>query len=163
MRGGGIAPLQGRCCDHWRSYLTFTDCQHSFCNGPSGEQRFVGKQYEHAGRRRWNVCMLGRSRIDFTTVTALPPDRLAYYQTQYDALIAQGFADNCPQQRPYVQTDRPTQTVATQKSTRPLAQHRTAGVLAFMYDFRIPFDNNLAERDVRMIKVQQKVSGCSVA
>ena len=88
----------------------------------------------------------------------MPPERLAAYEAEYDAIIRAGFAANPPaaktKPRPI---GRPKQAPSKNLLDR-LHKHK-AGVLAFMYDFRIPFDNNLVERDVRMIKVQQKISG----
>ena len=165
MRAGGILPhYKGVALhDYWRSYLKFSACQHSFCNVHHlRDLAFIVEQYDQAWAAKMKrlLCDI-KDEVAATSQrhTALPPDRLAYYEAEYDALIAQGFAANPspPKTKPRP-IGRPKQ--APPKNLLDRLHKHKAGVLAFMYDFRIPFDNNQVERDVRMIKVQQKVSGC---
>lgn len=88
--------------------------------------------------------------------SALEAEELAAWEARYDALLAQGRSANpvLPSTRT---KGRPKHTRA-QNLLERLHRHRRA-VLAFVHDFAVPFDNNLAERDLRMAKVQQKISG----
>jgi len=164
MAAGGILnEFQGGAVhDHWAAYLTFETCQHYFCNAHHlRELQFIVEQYQQPWAA--DLAQLLRTikhEVAATPApaTSLPPDRLAAYSAQYDQLLADGLRANPPPANPPPATrGRPRQSPPKNLLDR-LLTHK-AGVLAFMADFRIPFDNNLAERDIRMIKVKQKIAG----
>src|SRR5579859_690044 len=89
---------------------------------------------------------------------------LARLLRRYDSLLAQGYQANPPPPLPRKSEQaKRTPGRAKQSPARNLLDRLSGSkwaVLRFLLDFAVPFDNNQAERDLRMIKVQQKVSGC---
>lgn len=163
MRAIGLLPaFDGRAMhDGWASYFKFDNCTHALCNAHHlRELSFVSEQYQQAWADAMFELLLDMKAevAETREAMSLPPERVAHYEQRYDDLLQQGFAANPPPQTP------PPKKRGRQKQSPPknlldrLAKYKTE-TLAFMSDFCVPFDNNLAERDVRMIKVKQKISG----
>jgi transposase len=164
MKAMGILPaFAGRAVhDCWQSYFAFDNCQHALCNAHHlRDLMFVVEQYEQSWAKEMIQLLLDiKAEVDgaLADQLSLPPERLVHFAQRYDELIAQGLAANPPP------ADPPPKKRGRRKQSPPknlldrLKKYKPQ-VLAFMYDFRVPFDNNLAERDVRMVKIKQKVSG----
>jgi len=165
MKEIGILPnFRGRAVhDHWRSYLQFDQCEHAFCNVHHlRELQFVIEEYQ----QEWAAAMSGLLLEIKETVTKakhtgqqqLSAQQLADFAERYDKIIRQGQQANPPPPTP-VKKKRGRRKQSPPKNLLDRLQTYKPQVLAFMIDFKVPFDNNLAERDVRMVKVKQKVSG----
>jgi transposase len=164
----GILPKRtGRVMhDDYPSYWQGTAALHATCNAHHlRELRFLAERYQQtwATDLAQLLCQVNQAVADAKQAArvTLTPAQLAEFERRYQELLDQGYQANLlpsPTSNAPLPRGRPKQSPARNLLER-LRQHQAA-VLAFMYDFNVPFDNNQAERDLRMVKLKQKVSGC---
>lgn len=160
----GILPdFTGRAVhDGWTTYYRY-NCLHALCNAHHLRELTAIAELDQQPWAAQLRTLLATMKHAVDQARDAGQDRLPdpireAFWTQYRDLLAAGFAANPPPPADQPRKNgRPKQTRAKNLLDR-LRTHDSA-VLAFLDDFRVPFDNNLAERDIRMLKVQQKISG----
>lgn len=148
--------------DGWASYREYA-CTHALCNAHHLRELIYLEETTEQTWPRKMIDFLRRAKdqADAAKLTQRPLARtqLTGLCRQYKAILAQGERDNPPRARTqHAQRGRIKQSPALNLLLR-LRQHAD-DVLRFLTDSRVPFDNNQAERDIRMPKLKQKTSGC---
>ncbi|MCH7688372.1 MAG: IS66 family transposase [Planctomycetes bacterium] len=161
----GILPNYTGCAvhDHWKSYFTFS-CDHSLCN--AHHLRELTWLAEHE-QQSWATSMIellleAKETCEATSENCLAEDsaELASIRLRYDALIADGLAQNLPPPETSEKKKRGRRKQSKAKNLLDRLRDFKTETLAFLTHPLIPFDNNQGERDIRMAKLKQKISGC---
>lgn len=159
---GILTDFTGRAIhDFWRPYFGY-DCAHGLCNAHHlRELVFVQEQHHQAWAGAMIDCLLDiKQAVALARPDAehLTEDQLRAFEARYQSVLDQGYEQNPLSPAPEGKKRGRRKKTKPRNLLERLDQHRQQA-LAFMYDFNVPFDNNLAERDIRMMKVQQKISG----
>ena len=156
----GILPrFEGQALhDGWSSYFKY-GCAHGLCNAHHiRELTFIDEQYGQPWAKQMIDLLLEvKEKRERSRANRFASKTIQEFEERYRDIVAMGMAANPPPTERTKKRGRKKKSKAANLLER-LQQHEQA-TLAFMYDFSVPFNNNLGERDIRMMKVQQKISG----
>ncbi len=150
--------------DGWPAYAEY-GCSHALCNVHLLRELVF---LEETTGQPWTSAMQ-RALLAFKRLTewakargqtVLPQPLQAKVLARYRAVLALGEQANPPPPSPSEPKRRGRLKHSPARNLLNRLTTREEEVLAFVRDFRVPFDNSQAERDIRMVKVQQKISGC---
>lgn len=161
----GVLPFfTGRAIhDNYTSYPGYTNCKHGLCNAHHLRELLFFEEEQSAIWAMHLGIFLRSVKLHVDVLkkqdaSYLPPQELEIYQKRYQQILKLGY-DNLPPPPPKIGT-RGKAPKHPQHNFLNRMMDKQEQVLAFMKDFDVPFDNNQAERDLRMVKTKQKVSGC---
>lgn len=169
-RGSLLANVAGIVVhDHWKPYYTMQGVLHALCNAHhlrelkalvEIEKEDWARKMQRLLRRACHAANLARERG-----VPLKPRLMRCFERCYDALLAEGLAFHeaqAPLRRAAVTGGGKRRGRAPRRTGHNLLLRlatRKEDVLRFLHDPAVPFTNNQAERDGRMMKLRQKISG----
>ncbi len=149
--------------DHWPPYFSYTNASHALCNAHHLRELIFADEHE---KEKWAKKMFDQLVQTNKEVEkhieqgALPDKLLKEVKKKYQEIIAEGVSCHASLPPPLSTGKRGRKKQWYGKNLLDRLNNKSDCVLRFAYDFLVPFTNNQAERDIRMVKVKQKVSGC---
>lgn len=149
------------CHDHWKPYYKYK-CLHALCN--AHHLRELERAWEQ-DKQQWASDV--KSLLEEINKTVkdsegfLTEEKAKEYTDKYQAILAQGEIE-CPPPDETNKSKGKRGRTKRSKARNLLERLRDYqdDVLRFMVNVDVPFTNNQGENDLRMAKVQQKISGC---
>ena len=150
--------------DFWSSYFKYPMCKHAMCNAHlRRELKGVHKNFNQDWAQEMSE-FLAESKKYIDEVRKLgsetKEEEVEALKERYKRIIMKGIKENPPPLLSGIKKGkrgRPRQSKAKNLLDRFIKFEKE--ILRFATDLKVPFDNNQAERDLRMVRVQQKISG----
>jgi transposase len=148
--------------DHWQSYFSYGDALHSLCNAHHlRELTFIHEERGEVWAREMKDLLIFAKREveDRAEHGALPKAMRSQIEAAYERILQEGF-DYHSGLYPLSKNKKGRPKQREGKNLLDRLSKERVSVLRFLDDFSVPFTNNQAERDIRMVKLKQKISGC---
>jgi len=163
----GILPaFHGRAIhDHWFSYFDYTDMRHGLCNAHHlRELIFIAEEEKEKWAGEMKALLLEiHDAVEESKKQGkieLRQQKQDLFRNQYHQILRHGFRYHQSLASLTLAAGRGRKKQRPGKNLLDRLKGKEEETLAFMVDFNVPFTNNLAEQDIRMIKLKQKISGC---
>jgi len=150
------------CHDHWKPYFKY-DCVHALCNAHHlRELTYAEEEENQSWSKEMKELLLEINSAVDKAGGALKKEIADDFRKRYREIIEKADKTECQEPKREASSNKKRGRIKKSKSRNLLERLRDfeTETLRFMETDYVPFTNNLGENDIRMTKVQQKISGC---